>query len=265
MKTNLFAFTLFLVTAIINAQENTIIENGNYYLDPVRSWNNLNINDNDANKLITESILGKLKGRSYILKVKDVIDNKVYFKFWKFTGKKELQKTLNGESNDKIYSISVQEFNNLTSIYYDQAEWSVGAFTVPFKLRFDDFSFDANVNLGTSLSAKIRFDRFKEDGFMIEPLVAFSATGVNLDDANTDNPNFDPATDTTNLLAFSVNGGLLFHINNKVNAGLFLGMDKLANSDQEKVGWKHDGNLWMGIGFNINFSDENNNTGPASN
>jgi hypothetical protein len=42
-------------------------------------------------------------------------------------------------------------------------------------------------------------------------------------------------------------------------------MDKLANSDQEKVGWKHDGNLWMGIGFNINFSNENNNTGSASN
>jgi hypothetical protein len=180
---------------VINAQENTIIENGNYYLDPVRSWNNLSINDNNTNNEITENILSELKGRSYKLKVKDVIDNTVYFKFWKFTSNEELQKTLNGESNDKIYSVSVQEFNNLTSIYYDLAEWRVGAFTVPFKLRFDDFSFDANVNLGTSLSAKFRFDRTKEDGFMIEPLVAFSATGVNLDDANTDNPNFDPATD----------------------------------------------------------------------
>lgn len=254
MKT-LITLSLLTIITFSYGQETTLKEGGNYFINPSIEWES--INKIKEGSIEQSEISDALVGNQYKLKIQNITGDKVYFKFWTFSNDTTLYKIYNGEKGNKVFNIPVSDFRNLTKPYYNLVEWRVGVFTVPFKLRLDDFNFTANVNLGTSLSAKFRTNRKKEEPFMLEPLVSIGIAGVAIDE---DNADITPNT-PTNLFAFSLTGGLLLHINKKVDVGFFLGMDKLSNSDQNKVNWKHNGNLWIGTGFNVKFSDKSENIG----
>lgn len=251
-KLLIIAVLLFGINSF--GQENQIIKEGNYFINNSIGSTNFVINSSLASKQNSSS----LKNSNYILSVKGIEDDVVYFKFWDFDTEAK-NKDVNGESNDIIYSMSLKDFKKATSVYFNKVEWKIGVFTVPFKLRFNDFNFESNINIGTNIGAKIRADRRKEKGFAIEPLLGIGLSAITL---NIDNSNIES---TSNLSAFSINGGIIFHITDKVNLGAILGFDYLSGNDQNKYNWIHNGNGWLGLGLNITFSTGTQNSGQAEN
>ena len=244
---NLFILSMLLSFSFNGfGQGNPVLENGNYYINPKRNWSEINI-DNKK----------EFKGKRYILNVKSVTTDKVYAQFWKFS-KNSINKIINGDKNSKIYEMSIDDFKNMTSVYYNRVDWRVGTLIVPLKLRFNDFEFTSNVNIGTSINAKIRYDRTKKDGFSIEPSFGISAGGIDLDTSNS------LATNPTNVFAFSLSTGAVFHFTKSVNFGILFGVDKLSGKDQKQYNWNHDGKVWLGLGINVNFADKNKSNGKAT-
>lgn len=258
MKKYLLFFLIIGISLNISAQENEIINDGNYFLDTKIELNSLKNADNASNEFLKKS--NELKGTDYRLTVKSIQGKQVYFKFWKFKNKKT-NKTINGDSIQvlEVYSLPLEDFQQLVSPLYDRIDWRVGIYSVPFKLRFDDFNFDSNVNLGTNLGAKLRWNRKKENGFSTEFILGIGLASIKLD---SDNSN---ATSTTNLSAFTVNTGILFHVSSDINLGITYGFDNLSHNDQKNYDWKHNGNGWLGIGINVAFSKDAKNTGSKNN
>ncbi len=145
------------------SQENPVIKGGNYFISNAVGSSNFELISSDKTKKGSE--LDSIENSNYSLRVTGIEADTVYFKFWPIKGKsdeaKAKNKALNGE-NDKVYSMSIKDFKNATSIVYNRVEWKYGIFTVPFKLRFSDFIFESNVNIGTSIGAKIRLYRKKK-------------------------------------------------------------------------------------------------------
>jgi hypothetical protein len=234
-------------------QENPVTKGGNYFFNNSGS-SDFTLNSSNKNKDKVDLI----KNSSYSLTVTGVEDDTVYFKFWHFPDDEAKNTEINGDNNI-VYNMSLKDFKKATSVIYNKVEWKIGVFTVPFKLRFNDFSFESNVNIGTNIGAKIRWDRKKEKGLSIEPLFGIGLSAISL---NKDNSDFQ---ETTNLSAFSFNGGLIFHITDNINLGAILGFDHLSGKDQEKYNWVYNGNGWLGLGVNISFGSGTQNNGDTGN
>lgn len=234
---------------VVLGQKKELVVNGNYFLD-----NSINIEsiDTKSNNLFLSNI-ETFKGKRYRLSVKAIEDRLVYFRFWEFNNDTTLNKSINGKSNSIVYDLPLNDFNRLVSPLYDRIEWRVGAYTVPFKLRFGEFNFDSNVNLGTNLGAKIRCNREVENGLAFEPIIGFGLASIKMDDTNS------KALTATNISAFTLNTGVLFHINSSINLGLTWGYDWISHNDQINYNWKHNGKGWLGIGINVAFTKEDKN------
>lgn len=254
MKNLLLTYILFFTGLnMIWAQDVNISVGGNYYLNPSTDIDKMEIT---GNTLIAE---GFFKGRSYILEVQAIQNGEVYFKFWPFKND-SLNNKINGEQNGFIYKISTTNFKNLATPYYDKFEWRIGIYTVPYKLRFDQFEFESNLSIGTNLGLKIRFNRKEKTSFAIEPLLGFGLTSIKLNEYNSD------ISSSSNIAAFTINTGVVFHITSKINLGILLGADLISGKDQEKYHWTYHGKPWVGLGFNIAFSRKNNhNSKPQKN
>lgn len=247
-------FILGLLYSVITYCQNDekILKGGNYYLDPV-----ISITQNNFSTTINKPVnLDSFKGKNYKLTVKSIIDNKVYFDFWEFSNLAK-DKEVNGINKDNTYVTTIEEFKKLTSPYYNRIEWRAGFFNVPFKLRFNDFDFTSNVNLGINIGARYRWSRFKKDGFSIEPLFGFGVTAITLDEANS------VVTESTNSSAFSINTGVLFHVTKHINLGVLYGFDNLSSKDQNRYNWKYNGKGWLGLGINVSFSVGGDNSGDT--
>ncbi|WP_114790436.1 hypothetical protein U0035_14255 [Niabella yanshanensis] len=260
-------FILLMIAAIcsvksLKSQEtNAIIVNGNYYFNyaSVEAVNAIDGSSYKNKNFRIDAIRSEIEGSKYKLTVSRIEGDLVYFTFSKFSTAAINKLINNSESDKKVeYSIPKDVFLRNIKPLYNRIDWRVGAFTVPFKLRFDDFNFDANVNIGTNVGARIRFNREIEDGFALEPIFGVGLASIKLDDANS------IVAAATNVSAFSVNTGVLIHISNGINIGITYGLDQLITYDQKKYGWKHNGNAWLGVGINVNFSSSAKNTGNAS-
>ncbi len=244
MKTILLLLVLISLSSKGFGQENPIIKGGNYFID--NSINGSNFALNSSNKSAKADDLDSIKNNSYSLTVTGIEDDIVYFKFWHFNDT-ITDKKING-NNDIIYSMPLEDFKKATSVIYNRVQWKIGVFTVPFKLRFNDFNFESNINIGTNIGAKIRWDRKKEESIAFEPLLGIGLTAISLNEDNSD------IEATSNLSAFSFNGGLILHITENVNLGVILGFDYLSGKDQKKYDWVHNGKGWVGLGVNIAFA-----------
>ena len=146
--------------------------------------------------------------------------------------------------NDKIYHITKSDFNESYEEYTPDDKLSVGLLTLPFKARpQDDFSFDTEFNLSTTLNlniAKIYNSKVNLQG-------GAGIGSVNLNSSNASGVEDGKAQDVATLNFF---GGLMLEYK-KVQAGIYAGVDQINN--QSEYNWVHNGNLWFGfgIGFNV--------------
>lgn len=244
MKTNVLL--LFLLWAgMVFGQENEIKKDGNYYFNfPTGSQlSNFRTTRNEG-----DNVISLIEGQKKDVKVKKIDGDIVTFEFTDVDNK---------DTNRQFYTLSVSEFKSITAPIYDRIDWRFGVYTVPFKLRFGGFSFDANVNLGTNIGAKIRMNREVENGFALEPIFGFGIASIKLDESNSN------TSTGTNVSAFTINTGVLIHITNAINVGITYGFDNMSKNDQDNYDWKYNGKGWLGIGINVALSNQNNNTGAA--
>ena len=191
----------------------------------------------------------------YRIKVIKEEGNQVYFSILKFDSKKVgdtadiLNKDLY-ETNGKIieHTISKKEFEKYTNEIYPAFKGvRAGFYTIPYKLRFEDFDFEQNINFGMNIGFQYRFNREIKDRWIYEP-----SFGIGLSSINLNSKNSSVEKDRT-ASAFTLTSGVIFHFDTSINLGIFAGFDFLGNNDQD-INWKFDSKPWLGIGINIGFS-----------
>lgn len=273
MRAKILLMLLLGLTGVIFGQENEVKVDGNYYFnypttESLKDFRNETIIKNSS----SFDIKNEVEGSMFTIQVQKIEKDRVYFVFGDFVGgvvdlEKSINKNFisdripdNQQNNNKtVYSLPVTEFKNNTKPLYNIVDWRVGVFTVPFKLRLSEFSFDANVNLGANLGAKFRMNRKIKSGFGLEPILGFGLASIKLDQSNS------KTAENTNVSAFSINTGLLVHVTGAINVGFTFGFDYLSKNDQSNYNWMYNGRGWLGIGINVAFSNQNENTGSSGN
>ncbi|AZI55571.1 hypothetical protein EIB75_10060 [Epilithonimonas vandammei] len=281
MKTKLLLL-LLLWTGVVCGQETELKPHSNFYFTHLSSdvtkliKNNAITFDND----FKNQIISFLEGTSYNVSIEKITGDEVYFTFGPFPTSSKLRIINNHnyfgdggynefKDNDSpsisnnddlkninyLYSLPIKVFKENTLPLYNRVEYRVGVYTIPYKLRLSSFSFDANVNLGANLGAKFRWNRRVEKGFSIEPILGVGLASIKLDKDNS------IITEPTNVSAFTINTGVLFHLTSLVNVGVTYGFDNISQNDQNNYKWKYQRKGWLGIGINVSFSNQSSNTG----
>ncbi|WP_405296824.1 hypothetical protein [Algibacter sp. Ld11] len=175
-----------------------------------------------------------------LFRVNKVLNDSIQLKALNFTNNEEKKKLY----NDKIYYIDKNDFERSYEEYVPEDKLSVGLLTLPFKARpQDDFSFDTEFNLSTTLN----YNFHKIYNAKLNAQIGAGIGSVNLNSSNASGITDDKAQDVATLNFF---GGLMLEYK-KVQAGIYVGVDQINNQSEYK--WNSNGNLWFGfgIGFNV--------------
>lgn len=197
-------------------------------------------------------------------------NDRVYFSYWAFNKKRELElyKTYNQEdhTNDKdiklkIFSIPKSKFEELTKPLYRQFKGiAVSGYTIPFRLRGigadgDNFDFESSLSLQANLVLGFG-SRYRQESWL-DLSVGLGITGINLNKRNVVLPPDDilqgNSFEDRTANAFTISTGVLLKANQLVNLGIFLGWDFLGINDNE-IDWVHDGNSWLGLGIGVSLN-----------
>lgn len=233
----LHIFTVLFIGLCFFAKAQDIEPKTNYSFDNLYTYNDVQFKTN------------------YKLKVISVDSTQVCFIVYPFKGKKdpELTKQLNAiyyETNNQIikHCIPKEEFEQNTSRVYSAFKGvRAGFYTIPFKLRFDKFDFEQNVNFGMNIGFQYRFNKKIEDRWLYEPSFGIGLSSIQLNSKNSN------VTEDRSASAFTLTSGIIIHFDNVINLGIFGGIDLLGNSDRD-TNWKYHGKPWLGIGINIGFA-----------
>lgn len=210
------------------------------------------IKDSFYNSLTkTETINYKFKGSRKRLKVNVKFDNdKVYINPW--LRKNEIERK-------EIYFFKLK---NRRTLRLPFREWTVNAIAIPLKYRFgrtvndslsisEEFtaSFNVNVFVGYTFGDTKFFHRKKIGNKKVDrkfTIGAFLGTStVTLNKNNTSLSNA-PIQDNTIKGLMSFGAGAVYS-HNKLNFGIFWGIDFGIGSDSRK--WNYNYNSWIGIGL----------------
>jgi len=190
-----------------------------------------------------------------IFRVLEITDSEVKLMAIPFKGKSNKQKKEDSIANlnkivkseyynDKVYTISLKDFNAFSESFKFEDRISVGLLTLPFRARpQDEFSFDTEFNLSTSVN--FRLGEFKGSSFNWQLGAGISSVGLNSENAL--GVSSGESQDVATLTLFT---GLMLEYK-KIQIGLYAGVDQINN--QSNYQWKSNGNLWLGfgIGFNV--------------
>ena len=170
-------------------------------------------------------------------------DGYVYFNYWQF--KDEALKT---KWNSNTFRMDSGLFEQLTKPLYRRYKGArLGGYTVPFRIRsFDDFEFESSLSL--QANAVFGFGSRDSQESMVDFSAGIGVTSINLNEKNSD------VTEERSATAFTTSIGTVVKFSQFVNFGVFLGMDILGQQDKA-VNWKYDEDVWVGLGFNITFTE----------
>ncbi len=213
------------------------------------------------------------------IKIIDIKNDTIFFTYFKFIGGNNPEKlnttyyykqksdsnseaiSINNENNGnsdlneiRVYGLEKSKFNNFTTQYYSRFKGvKAGVFTVPFKIRTNDFDFEQNVNIGMNLGFPVRLNRYLENNWILIPTVGIGLSTINLNPKNSDLQESDGEDANRTASAFSISGGFLLQFSESINIGLLYGFDFLGNNDKS-IRWKYDRKPWIGIGINVGVS-----------
>ncbi|MBK8018053.1 MAG: hypothetical protein JNL33_10770 [Betaproteobacteria bacterium] len=155
------------------------------------------------------------------------------------------------ESNDKtggevrlgeMYRVVKSDFDQR---YWRRAGWAYGPLFVPFKMRFKDKSITGESSLGGYLGWQWEVSRV--------PLILGAHAGLSVvstgNDVNTTVPNIN---DTTTRSAFTWGFAVIMKPDDKFQAGIVLGKDRIGGSAGSQ--WKYEGTWWLAIAIGYNFA-----------
>ncbi len=255
-------FKLILLFCVVTTQAqqqntNTKIELGNYIFTSAFQTNyTTDFNGKNESKEIVVHNIDRIVNAIKIVNDSTVIIQYYKSKIYSNESKKAKgnvfnQTYFNNENTLKYFKIKIDDFLRVTTKYYSLYKGaSAGFYSVPFKLRFNNFDFEQELNIGLSIGAQYRLSRKLKERWILEPNFGVGLAKIDLNSKNSN------VTEARTASAFSISSGLLLRFSKTINAGLFVGWDFLANEDAN-TNWTHDGKAWLGIGINIGFNISN--------
>ena len=124
---------------------------------------------------------------------------------------------------------------------------AAGVINFPFKYRpqkgMADFS--GAFNFGAGIGYKFPHKSWRQFSYSI--MSGYSISNVVLDSSNS-NKNQGKLASTNNFTAFSFSIGFLAEYQ-RVQAGIFLGWDRISKINQREFEWQYQGKSWISVGF----------------
>jgi len=133
---------------------------------------------------------------------------------------------------------------------------ALGVMYVPFKYRLQphDQNYDGPFNFGAAIGLTWAHKSWRT--WNIATVVGISLANIQLDTSSV-RQNAELLTKTNNFGAISLSVGAVFQFE-KVQAGIFMGCDRLSNNNDKTFDWKYQGTPWISIGFGYSiFSPQN--------
>ncbi len=126
---------------------------------------------------------------------------------------------------------------------------AAGVINFPFKYRpqKDNKDFSGAFNFGAGIGFTFRHKKWRQLTHAI--ISGYSISNIVLDSPSV-SKNADKLANTNNFSAFSFSLGYLIQYQ-QVQAGLFVGWDRLSNINQVEYDWNHQGKPWLSVGFGL--------------
>jgi hypothetical protein len=140
---------------------------------------------------------------------------------------------------------------------------ALGVINFPFKYRPQrgNGDFSGALNFGVGIGYTIPHKTWRQFTWSI--ISGYSFSNVVLDSSNT-SKNQGSLSSSNNYSAFSFSIGLLTQYQ-QIQAGVFLGWDRISNINQREFGWSYQGKPWISVGFGFAiFSIQNKTTNNSS-
>ena len=243
MKTQFLILILLTFTLLkTNGQE---IKKGSYaFTETVpKSFSNHKIFGDKINDINDENIK-----YGHDIRVIKIDGDTVYYKYWIFNND-SISNIYNGLNKDKVFIMLKGEFNDLTRPIYNRFKGTtVGAYSIPFRLRGKGDNFDFESSL--SLQANMIFgwgSKYKENSWF-DGSFGIGLTKVNLTEKNSDIEKNRSAS------AFTFSIGGVVKPSPMINGGIFIGWDFLGANDRD-VNWIYNNKTWIGLGINISLNE----------
>lgn len=151
-------------------------------------------------------------------------------------------------SKQKYFSVPVTKINDYATPYTrNRTSMSVGVLYFPFKYRpqKESADFSGSFNFGAALG--ITLGNYSYNKWSISFLTGYSISNIKLDSASVGR-NSDMLTVTNDLSAFSFSFGPMVQYD-RVQAGVFVGMDRISRLNHLTYGWVYQGKPWVSVGF----------------
>ena len=191
--------------------------------------------------------------RSYSVTIVKFKDDAVIYRFLPFEDT-VLRVQYN---NGKLFILDKDEFRSSTRRIYNQYKGaSMGAYTVPIRIRDlggQNFDFESSLSLTANLV--FRWGSRYKDYSWLDVSVGIGISSIDLTPENS----LVTENRTTSALTYSL--GVVFKPSSNTSVGIFTGADHLGLADNS-VNWVYDGQVWLGIGIGINFTDLQSSSDP---
>lgn len=236
------------------SQDETIEKNKLYYFSQTLESNELKSFLSEKNSLPNFNFK-----RNH--KVKVIYTDKDSVEFRYLTFKDSVNQKI---YNNKTFTLSKSDFEKLTKTYYGRfRKWKIGAYTIPFRIRSknDTFEFDSNLSLGTNLIKGINFNKYS-NSLYIDFSLGIALTKINLTESNSNIKGISDDLKKLSESALTFSFGATVNLSKKVNLGFFYGWDFLDGQAQTQTKWIHNKKPWIGFGMNISL--KNNGEGSST-
>jgi len=155
----------------------------------------------------------------------------------------------------KYFIVSKKDIEKHSS-YRIAHSLNLAVMTFPFKARFNNQKledFTGSVNFGTAIGYKL--NHRNDNPWNLSILGGFSISNINLDSVSVSN-NHNLLSVTNDFTALSLSFGLMVQYN-RIQIGVFTGVDHLKRINQSTFDWDYNGKPWysIGIGYSI-FTNE---------
>jgi hypothetical protein len=215
----------------------------------------------------------------YLYYVKDKwgtskIKNNTYFLRYNFRGspsqfdslssEKRISRSFDGAQKYFLVKLSVFRAHAISvpNKIMTRGSLGFGILNYPFKFRpqkhMQDFS--GSFNVGAAVAYTLRHDSLSKWSQSI--VGGFGISSITLDKASVSN-NAGSLDSTNGLTALTLSIGYMLDYN-KIQIGVFMGVDRISNLNNSNFGWKFQGNPWFSIGLGYSIFSTNNSSSQTS-
>lgn len=150
--------------------------------------------------------------------------------------------------NQRYFKITDAELDAAaTSNHTIRGSLALGVLYFPFKYRPQEGKqdFSGSFNFGAAIGYTFPHKEWRKTSFSL--LSCYGISNVNVDSASVSG-GYDILNTVSDYTALSLAAGFMVQYE-KVQAGAFVGVDRISNKNQKNIGWIYQGKPWISVGF----------------